>query len=111
MINYDLLEIHETSKSKVKKSLESLHNNYLDKIVEIIIMKVVDITNINVDEYLINFKFDSKFNLSQHEVNRILGEEEYIVPVAIKKNNINYLTLYIIIHLALIYLLSNEYIN
>ena len=96
MINYDLLEIHETSKSKVKKSLESLLNNYLDKI---------------VDEYLINFKFDSKFNLSQHEVNRILGEEEYIVPVAIKKNNINYLTLYIIIHLALIYLLSKEYIN
>ena len=94
MINYDLLEIHETSKSKVKKSLESLLNNYLDKIVEIINMKVVDITNINVDEYLINFKFDSKFNLSQHEVNRILGEEEYIVPVAIKKNNINLLISY-----------------
>lgn len=139
-INYELLEINNESKAKTKKSLEEILNKYLNNILEIINSKKINVEEIDVEEYLLDFKFDPKLNLTGHEINVILGEEDYIVseiitklsrtnkrtftlplrlknyeeymvPAIINGNNINYLTLYIIIHFALIYSKCKEYIN
>lgn len=140
LINYELLEINNDKKAKIKKSLEVMLNDYLNKILEIIQTKKINVKEIDVESYLINFKFDPRLNLTTHEINIILGEEDYIVSEIIDKlshsnkrtftlplrlknyeeymvsasingNSINYLTLYIIIHLALIYSQCKQYMN